>query len=101
GKPFEEAKREVAFATADFSWFAEEARRVYGQIVPPPVPNKRLWVLKQPIGVVGDITPCNFPATMVTRKTAPALAAACAVVLTPASATPLTALALARICDDA
>jgi len=101
GKPFEEAKREVAFATAYFSWFAEEARRVYGQIVPPPVPNKRLWVLKQPIGVVGAITPWNFPATMVTRKIAPALAAGCAVVLKPASATPLTALALARICDDA
>jgi len=101
GKPFEEAKREVAFATAYFSWFAEEGRRVYGQIVPPPVPNKRLWVLKQPIGVVGAITPWNFPATMVTRKIAPALAAGCAVVLKPASATPLTALALARICDDA
>ncbi len=101
GKPFEEAKREVAFATAYFSWFAEEARRVYGEIVPPPVPGKRLLVLKQPIGVVGAITPWNFPATMVTRKIAPALAAGCAVVLKPASATPLTALALARICDDA
>ncbi len=101
GKPFEEAKREVAFATAYFSWFAEEARRVYGEIVPPPAPSKRLWVLKQPIGVVGAITPWNFPATMVTRKIAPALAAGCSVVLKPASATPLTALALARICEDA
>src|SRR5262245_24283528 len=67
GKPFEEAKREVSFATAYFSWFAEEARRVYGEVVPPPVAGKRLWVLKQPIGIVGAITPWNFPATMVTR----------------------------------
>jgi len=101
GKPFEEAKREVAFATGYFSWFAEEARRVYGEIVPPPTPGKRLWVLKQPIGVVAAITPWNFPATMVTRKIAPALAAGCTVVLKPASATPLTALALARICEQA
>src|SRR5256886_15178367 len=97
GKPFDEARREVASATGYFSWFAEEARRVYGQIVPPPVPNKRLWVLKQPIGVVGAITPWNFPATMVTRKIAPALAAGCAVVLKPATATPLTGLALAGV----
>ncbi len=101
GKPVEEAKREVAFATGYFSWFGEEARRVYGEIVPPPVPGKRLWVIRQPIGVVGAITPWNFPATMVTRKIAPALAAGCTVVLKPASATPLTALALARICADA
>src|SRR5881396_4252254 len=101
GKPFDEARREVAFATGYFSWFAEEARRVYGEIVPPPVSGKRLWVLRQPLGVVGAITPWNFPATMVTRKIAPALAAGCTVVLKPASATPLTALALARICEDA
>ncbi len=101
GKPFEEARREVAFATGYFSWFAEEARRVYGEIVPSPVPGKRLWVTKHPIGVVAAITPWNFPATMVTRKIAPALAAGCAVVLKPASATPLTALALARICEEA
>jgi len=101
GKPFEEAKREVAFATGYFSWFAEEARRAYGEIVPPPVPGKRLWVMRQPIGVVAAITPWNFPATMVTRKIAPALAAGCAVVLKPASATPLSALALARICAEA
>ncbi|MGQ0571662.1 MAG: NAD-dependent succinate-semialdehyde dehydrogenase [Armatimonadota bacterium] len=101
GKPFEEARREVTFATGYFSWFAEEARRVYGEIVPPPIPGKRLWILKQPIGVVAAITPWNFPATMVTRKIAPALAAGCTVVLKPASATPLTALALAKICEDA
>ncbi len=101
GKPIEEAKKEVAFATGYFSWFAEEARRVYGEIVPPPVSGKRLWVMRQPLGVVAAITPWNFPATMVTRKIAPALAAGCAVVLKPASATPLTALALARICAEA
>src|SRR5881296_1722844 len=101
GKPFDEARREVAFATGHFSWFAEEARRVYGEIVPPPVSGKRLWVLRQPLGVVGAITPWNFPATMVTRKIAPALAAGCTVVLKPASATPLTALALARITEVA
>lgn len=101
GKPFEEARREVAFATGYFSWFAEEARRIYGQIIPPPVSGKRLWVLRQPVGVVGAITPWNFPATMVTRKIAPALAAGCTVVLKPASATPLTALALARITEEA
>ncbi len=101
GKPFEEAKREVTFATAYFGWFAEEARRVYGEIVPSPVPQKRLWVLRQPLGVVGAITPWNFPATMVTRKIAPALAAGCTVVLKPASATPLTALAIARLFAEA
>jgi len=101
GKPFEEAKREVTFATAYFGWFAEEARRVYGEIVPPPVPTKRLWVLRQPIGVVAAITPWNFPATMVTRKIAPALAAGCAVVLKPAGATPLTALMIARLFAEA
>ncbi len=101
GKPFEEAKKEVAFALGYFGWFAEEARRVSGEWVPSPVPGKRLWVFRQPIGPVAAITPWNFPATMVTRKIAPALAAGCSVVLKPASATPLTALALARICHEA
>ena len=72
-----------------------------GGIVPSPFPNKRLWVIKQPLGVVAAITPWNFPATMVTRKIAPALAAGCPVVLKPASATPLTALALAEILHEA
>ncbi len=85
GKPFEEARKEVTFAAGYFSWFAEEARRVYGGIVPSPFPNKRLWVIKQPLGVVAAITPWNFPATMVTRKIAPALAAGCPVVLKPAN----------------
>lgn len=101
GKPFEEAKKEVAFALGYFGWFGEEARRVTGKWVPSPVPGKRLWVFRQPIGPVAAITPWNFPATMVTRKIAPALAAGCTVVLKPASATPLTALALARICHEA
>ena len=101
GKPFEEAKKEVAFALGYFGWFAEEARRVTGEWVPSPVSGKRLWVFRQPIGPVAAITPWNFPATMVTRKIAPALAAGCSVVLKPASATPLTALALARICHEA
>ncbi len=101
GKPFAEAKREVAFATAYFAWFAEEARRTYGEIVPSPTPSKRLWVLRQPIGVVAAITPWNFPATMVTRKIAPALAAGCTVVLKPASATPLTALMIGKLFVDA
>ncbi len=101
GKPVAEAKREVAFATAYFGWFAEEARRVYGEIVPPPVPSKRLWVIRQPIGVVAAITPWNFPATMVTRKIAPALAAGCTVLLKPASATPLTALMMGKLFAEA
>jgi succinate-semialdehyde dehydrogenase/glutarate-semialdehyde dehydrogenase len=101
GKPFEEARKEVAFAAGYLSWFAEEARRTYGDIVPSPSANKRLWVIKQPLGVVAAITPWNFPATMVTRKIAPALAAGCSVVLKPASATPLTALALADILHEA
>ncbi|HEV8307567.1 MAG TPA: NAD-dependent succinate-semialdehyde dehydrogenase [Methylomirabilota bacterium] len=101
GKPFEEARREVGFALGYFGWFAEEGRRTYGELVPSPFRDKRLWVLHQPVGVVGAITPWNFPATMVTRKIAPALAAGCPVVLKPASATPLTALALAGITAEA
>jgi len=101
GKPFEEARREVSFALGYFGWFAEEARRAYGDLVPSPFRDKRLWVVHQPVGVVGAITPWNFPATMVTRKIAPALAAGCPVVLKPASATPLTALALAAITQEA
>ncbi|MFQ5520444.1 MAG: NAD-dependent succinate-semialdehyde dehydrogenase [Candidatus Methylomirabilia bacterium] len=101
GKPFEEAQKEVAFALGYFGWFGEEARRIKGEWVASPVPGKRLWVFRQPIGPVAAVTPWNFPATMVTRKIAPALAAGCSVVLKPASATPLTALAIARICEEA
>lgn len=101
GKPYDEAKGEVGFSLGYFGWFAEEARRVYGQVVPSPLAAKRLWVLRQPVGVVGAITPWNFPANMITRKIAPAMAAGCPVVLKPASATPMTALAIARCAHDA
>jgi succinate-semialdehyde dehydrogenase/glutarate-semialdehyde dehydrogenase len=101
GKPFEEAKKEVQFALGYFGWFAEEARRVAGEWVSSPQSGKRYWVLRQAIGPVAAVTPWNFPATMVTRKIAPALAAGCTVVLKPASATPLTALAIARIAEEA
>jgi len=101
GKPLDEARREVAFALGYFGWFAEEARRAYGNLVPSPARDKRLWVLRQPLGVVAAVTPWNFPATMVTRKIAPALAAGCTVVLKPASATPLTALHLVGLTAEA
>src|SRR2546425_3775693 len=101
GKPYEEAKKEVQFSLGYFGWFAEEARGVAGEWIPSPQPGKRYWVLRQPIGPVAAVTPWNFPATMVTRKIAPALAAGCTVVLKPASATPLTALAIARITEAA
>src|SRR5437667_3570478 len=101
GKPFEEAKKEVQFSLGYFGWFAEEARRMSGEWVASPQPSKRYWVLHQPIGPVAAVTPWNFPATMVTRKIAPALAAGCSVVLKPASATPLTALAIAQVTQDA
>src|SRR3989441_7197116 len=101
GKPYEEARKEVQFSLGYFGWFAEEARRMSGEWIPSPQPSKRYWVLRQPIGPVAAVTPWNFPATMVTRKIAPALAAGCTVVLKPASATPLTALAIAKVAEDA
>ena len=101
GKPYDEAKGEVGFSLGYFGWFAEEARRTYGEIVPSPFTGKRFLVLQQPVGVVGAITPWNFPANMITRKIAPALAAGCTVVLKPASATPMTALAIAKATHDA
>lgn len=101
GKPVPEARGEVSFAIQYLPWFAEEARRVYGEIVPPPVAHKRLWVTHQPVGVVAAITPWNFPATMVLRKIAPALAAGCTVVLKPARETPLTAIEIARAFEEA
>ena len=101
GKPFQEARGEVNFALGYFDWFAEEGRRAYGNLVPSPFANKRLWVQSQPLGVVAAITPWNFPAAMIVRKLAPALAAGCTVVLKPAEQTPLTALAIARVCHDA
>ncbi|NDH64489.1 MAG: NAD-dependent succinate-semialdehyde dehydrogenase, partial [Alphaproteobacteria bacterium] len=101
GKPLTEAKGEVAYAASFVEWFAEEARRVYGDTIPQHGPDKRLVVIKEPIGVVAAITPWNFPAAMITRKVAPALAAGCPVVVKPAEQTPLTALALAELAERA
>ena len=101
GKPFTEAKGEVSYGASFIEWFAEEARRVYGDVIPTPSNDKRLIVLKQPIGVVAAITPWNFPIAMITRKIAPAIAAGCTVVLKPASQTPLSALALAELAMQA
>jgi succinate-semialdehyde dehydrogenase/glutarate-semialdehyde dehydrogenase len=101
GKPLAEAKGEVAYAASFVEWFAEEARRVYGDTIPQHGPDKRLVVIKEPVGVVAAITPWNFPAAMITRKCAPALAAGCPVVIKPAEQTPLTALALAELAHRA
>lgn len=101
GKPVAEARGEVLFGAAFFEWFAEEAKRVYGETIPAPNPDQRLLVLRQPIGVCAAITPWNFPMAMIPRKAAPALAVGCTMVLKPASATPLSALALAELADRA
>jgi len=101
GKPLHEAKAEVAFGAAFLEWFAEEGKRVYGDTIPPHQRDKRLLVLKQPVGVCGAITPWNFPSAMVTRKAGPALAAGCTMVLKPASQTPFSALALAVLAQKA
>ena len=101
GKPLAEAKAEVAFGAAFLEWFAEEAKRVYGDVIPPHQADKRILVLKQPVGVCGAITPWNFPSAMVTRKAGPALAAGCTMVLKPASQTPFSALALAALAHEA
>lgn len=101
GKPLAEARGEIAYGSAFIEWFAEEARRVYGDVIPSNNPSQRLVVLKQPVGVVAAITPWNFPNAMITRKVAAALAAGCTVVVKPASATPLSALALARLAERA
>jgi len=101
GKPLVESRGEVAYAAAFVEWFAEEAKRVYGDTIPQHQADKRIIVLKQPIGVTACITPWNFPLAMITRKTAPALAAGCAVVVKPASQTPFSALALAELADRA
>ena len=97
GKPLAEARGEVAYGAAFFEWFAEEAKRVYGDIIPATAANKRFLALKQPIGVVAAVTPWNFPNAMITRKIAPALAAGCPVVIKPAEDTPFSALALAEL----
>jgi succinate-semialdehyde dehydrogenase / glutarate-semialdehyde dehydrogenase len=97
GKPLAEARGEVAYSAAFVRFYAEEARRGYGEVIPPNGPGRRLMALRQPVGVVAAITPWNFPVLMIARKVAPALAAGCPVVLKPASETPLSALALAEL----
>jgi len=101
GKPLTEAKGEVAYGASFIEWFAEEGRRVYGDTIPQPQPDKRLMVIKEPVGVVAAITPWNFPNAMITRKCTPALAVGCPVVVKPASATPYSALALAALAEEA
>ncbi|WP_233809626.1 NAD-dependent succinate-semialdehyde dehydrogenase [Paraburkholderia sp. HP33-1] len=101
GKTLAESRGEIRYAASFIEWFAEEAKRVNGDILPAPVEGNRILVLKQPIGVCAAVTPWNFPAAMVTRKVGPALAAGCTVVLKPASATPFTALALAVLAEAA
>ncbi|HSG00882.1 MAG TPA: NAD-dependent succinate-semialdehyde dehydrogenase, partial [Vicinamibacterales bacterium] len=101
GKPLAEARAEVVYAAAFVEWFAEEAKRLYGDVIPGHQRDKRLLVLRQPVGVVAAITPWNFPAAMITRKVAPALAAGCTVVCKPATQTPFTALAIAELADRA
>ncbi len=101
GKPLHESYAEIAYAASFLEWFGEEAKRVYGDTIPQPLPDRRILVLKQPVGVTAGITPWNFPSAMVTRKAAPALAAGCTMVLKPAEQTPLSALALAVLAEEA
>ncbi|MFZ5789842.1 MAG: NADP-dependent succinate-semialdehyde dehydrogenase [Pseudomonadota bacterium] len=101
GKPLAEAKGEIAYGASFVEWFAEEAKRVYGDTIPGHQPDKRIVVIKEPVGVVGAITPWNFPNAMITRKCAPALAAGCPVVIKPASETPYSAFALAELAERA
>ena len=101
GKPLAEARGEIAYAASFVEWFGEEAKRVYGDLVPTHAPGKRVLVQKQPIGVVGAITPWNFPSAMITRKCAPALAVGCPVVVKPSELTPYSALALAELAERA
>jgi succinate-semialdehyde dehydrogenase/glutarate-semialdehyde dehydrogenase len=101
GKVYQEAKGEVVYGAAYIEWFAEEAKRIYGDVLPATTSDRRSLVIKQPVGVVGAITPWNFPIAMITRKVAPALAAGCAIVLKPAAETPLCALALAELAQRA
>ncbi len=101
GKPLAESKGEIAYAASFIEWFAEEGKRVYGDVIPTHQPDKRILVLRQPVGVVAAITPWNFPAAMITRKAGPALAAGCTFVCKPATQTPFSALALAELADRA
>jgi succinate-semialdehyde dehydrogenase/glutarate-semialdehyde dehydrogenase len=101
GKPLAESEAEIRYAASFLEWFGEEGKRVYGDTIPSPLPDRRILVLKQPVGVSAGITPWNFPSAMVTRKAAPALAAGCTMVLKPAEQTPLSALAVAVLAEEA
>jgi succinate-semialdehyde dehydrogenase/glutarate-semialdehyde dehydrogenase len=97
GKPLAESRGEIAYAASYIEWFAEEARRLYGEFIPSPWADKRIVVTREPVGVCAAITPWNFPAAMITRKVAPALAAGCTIIVKPASQTPLSALAMVEL----
>ncbi len=101
GKPLKAARNEVQYGADFLLWYAEEAKRVYGDTIPAPRPDQRFIVLKQPVGVVGAITPWNYPVSMITRKVAPALAAGCTIVLKPAEDTPLCAIEVFKVLHDA
>ncbi len=101
GKPLKEAKGEIEYTAGFLEWFAEEAKRAYGDVIPSPFEDLRIIVIKQPIGVCAMITPWNFPSAMIARKVGPALAAGCTVVCRPASTTPLSALAMAALAEEA
>ena len=101
GKPLAEARGEIIYAASFFEWFAEEGKRAYGDVIPSPIKNSRIITLKQPVGVCAAITPWNFPAAMIARKIGPALAAGCTMVAKPAAETPLSALALAVLAEEA
>ena len=101
GKPLFEAKAEIGYAASFYEWFGEEAKRLDGRVIPQPLADRRIVVLREAIGVTAGITPWNFPAAMPTRKSAPALAVGCTMVLKPAEQTPLTALAIAALAEEA
>jgi succinate-semialdehyde dehydrogenase/glutarate-semialdehyde dehydrogenase len=101
GKPLSEARGEIAYGSGFIEWFAEEAKRIYGDVIPATQPGRRIVVIKQPIGVVATITPWNFPNAMITRKAGAALAAGCSIVIKPAEDTPFSALALAELAEQA
>ena len=101
GKPLAEAKGEILYANSFVELYAEECKRIKGEVIPAPLSNRRLLSIKEPVGPCALITPWNFPAAMITRKLAPALAAGCTAVIKPAEQTPLTALALMQLCQEA
>ena len=101
GKPLAESRGEVAYAASFFEWFAEEGKRIYGDVIPHQQPDRRIVVIKEPIGVCAAVTPWNFPSAMITRKAGPALAAGCTIVIKPASSTPYSALALCELAERA